>query len=141
MPVERCRAGGRDEPAVVGSHQYVEAEVAVVAHEQGNVAKGMVLAAARGTEVGEASQPAGHAVARSLCQVVVLLLADLYQALAQVVGHGVAVAHDGVALGPVAGSPVATDNVASLAQQSQRLVGRGERAVGQNHSVKPGHTW
>jgi len=50
---EGVSADGRGEEAVVGVHGGLEVKVAVIARHEGNVAEGVVFAAARAAEVGD----------------------------------------------------------------------------------------
>ena len=63
------------------------------------------------------------------------------QTTSQFVGHGVAIPHNGIALGPMAGGAIAADYVTGLVQQTQRLGGRWKSPVGQDDSIKVGQIW
>jgi hypothetical protein len=72
-----------------------------------------------------------QAIACCLGQVIVFLLVYLYQTLSEHFRHGIAVAHDGIALRPVTGCPVAAYHEGSLMQKPQRLFGSREHARGE----------
>ena len=99
----------------------------------------MVFATAGGTQVDNATEAFPDAMARSLRQVVVVLLVhlleDVFIFLTSPEGNAVAVAYHSI--GPVApqDGPVAANNVGGFLQQAQGDGMLGLFAIGQNNGI------
>ncbi len=143
VAVEGGRVGAGYEKAVVGVHPDVE-PLAVVVHEQTDVAQRVVLALARRAEYGYTPLALSGKVVDGFRQVVALLLGDAVQQVAVtqpvLFGEGVAVADDDVGHTPVRdvgiGRPVATGHVGGCLQYFQRQGGCGVVAIGEDDGFK-----
>ena len=142
--LEYAGAGCRREIAVVRHHRHVEVHVLHVPYAERYVAERMVFAPAGAAEVGNAAAPLSHTEARGLGLVVVLLFVYDVQyvgiAPLEILGQGVAVAHDGIGCAAVqdmvhAGS-VAAYQVAGMAEDGEGNRVRGVVAVAKDNGIE-----
>jgi hypothetical protein len=90
---ERRIAFGYREPAKVRYHIRFHPHFKIIANQQGDIAKRMVLTLACGSEIADPAPSLPQTIARGLRQIIILLLINLNQPVSQRITYRVAITY------------------------------------------------